>query len=164
VQAFFVVSGFVIAHSVRNATPTARYVGNFTLRRSLRLSPPYCCVLALMLVLNKLSNRVRGERTIPFPGWDAVAAHVFYLQDILGYGDIVDIFWSLCFEMQMYLVFIVGLGSCWRLMGGRPAQQGPNLALLLLFFGLAGASLAHQGGWLPLVEKRWFLRDWYAFL
>src|SRR5215467_8589533 len=41
VQVFFVISGFVIAYSVRNARVTPRYLANYALRRSIRLDPPY---------------------------------------------------------------------------------------------------------------------------
>ena len=37
VQVFFVISGFVIAYSVRNARITPGYVGNYAFRRSIRL-------------------------------------------------------------------------------------------------------------------------------
>ncbi|MEO1183425.1 MAG: acyltransferase family protein [Cyanobacteria bacterium J06636_27] len=39
VAIFFVLSGFVIAHSLRNAKINPSYVGRFSLRRLLRLSP-----------------------------------------------------------------------------------------------------------------------------
>jgi peptidoglycan/LPS O-acetylase OafA/YrhL len=38
---FFVVSGFVIAHSLFGVTVTPKYAGTFIFRRSLRLDPPY---------------------------------------------------------------------------------------------------------------------------
>jgi peptidoglycan/LPS O-acetylase OafA/YrhL len=41
VDVFFVVSGFVIAHSLFGATITPKYAERFILRRSLRLDPPY---------------------------------------------------------------------------------------------------------------------------
>src|SRR4051794_15898753 len=41
VQVFFVISGFVIAYSVRNARVTPGFLGNYALRRSIRLDPPY---------------------------------------------------------------------------------------------------------------------------
>src|SRR5688500_14125008 len=41
VQIFFVLSGFVIAHSLRDTTLNPRSVGLFILRRQLRLDPPY---------------------------------------------------------------------------------------------------------------------------
>src|SRR5262245_16766245 len=41
VAIFFVLSGFVIAHSVERNEVTWRYLGRFMLRRSIRLDPPY---------------------------------------------------------------------------------------------------------------------------
>src|SRR5262245_37944926 len=52
VQFFFVISGFVIAYSVRNARITPGYVGNYALRRSIRLDPPYWTTIAFVLLLH----------------------------------------------------------------------------------------------------------------
>src|SRR5436190_11512452 len=41
VDVFFVLSGFVIAYTVREAQITFGYFGNFMLRRSVRLEAPY---------------------------------------------------------------------------------------------------------------------------
>src|SRR3954463_4542996 len=49
VDVFFVISGFVIAYSLRGAPPTLRFAGNFALRRSLRLDPPYWSAMLLSM-------------------------------------------------------------------------------------------------------------------
>jgi peptidoglycan/LPS O-acetylase OafA/YrhL len=54
VYIFFVLSGFVIAHSVRDATITAGFIGRFALRRSLRLDPPYWAAIAAAIILPML--------------------------------------------------------------------------------------------------------------
>src|SRR4051794_29974124 len=41
VQIFFIISGFVIAHSLRDFVPSARNIGSFILRRQMRLDPAY---------------------------------------------------------------------------------------------------------------------------
>src|SRR5689334_15625966 len=41
VPVFFVLSGFVIAHSVHSERVTMPFAAKFMLRRSLRLDPPY---------------------------------------------------------------------------------------------------------------------------
>lgn len=41
VEVFFVLSGFVISYTLRNAWVTPGYVGRFALRRSIRLDPPF---------------------------------------------------------------------------------------------------------------------------
>jgi len=41
VQVFFVLSGFVMSQTLARYTVTPRFVGNFILRRSVRLDPVY---------------------------------------------------------------------------------------------------------------------------
>ena len=40
-----------------------------------------------------------------------VAAHLFYLQEILGYTNINPVFWTLCYEFQFYIVLALVLAS-----------------------------------------------------
>jgi peptidoglycan/LPS O-acetylase OafA/YrhL len=155
-----VLSGFVIAHSIGEARVGVGYAGRFVLRRSVRLDPPYWAVIALVLVLNLISNLVLSDRTLPFPGWPAVLAHVFYLQDILGYGDIVDVFWSLCIEMQLYLVFVLMLLLVQHFGLGTRRENVTAAALLAL---LAAVSLAEQSGAFRLPTRTWFIEYWHEF-
>jgi peptidoglycan/LPS O-acetylase OafA/YrhL len=113
VDVFFVLSGFVIAMSIDGAKITRGYVGRFALRRSIRLDPPYWVTLAIASVLLFVAHRpiTAGQ----------VVAHVFYLQGIIGYPQIVSMFWTLCYEIQFYLVLVLfvalaqrfGRGMCW---------------------------------------------------
>jgi peptidoglycan/LPS O-acetylase OafA/YrhL len=114
VYIFFVISGFVIAQSIRGSPITPRFVGWFALRRSLRLDPPYWATIAAMIVLSYVSGRVqRDHAPLPLPTWDAVVAHLFYLQGLLGYPQIVGVFWTLCYEFQFYLTLVV-LAGVWQ--------------------------------------------------
>ena len=56
VPIFFVISGFVIAYSVRNARVTPGYLANYALRRSVRLDPPYWTTIAFVLLRRSLSS------------------------------------------------------------------------------------------------------------
>src|ERR1019366_7007946 len=49
VAVFFVLSGFVISHSIYAERVSAPFAGRFMLRRSLRLDPPYWAAIALSL-------------------------------------------------------------------------------------------------------------------
>ncbi len=111
VYIFFVISGFVIAQSIRGSHITPRFVGWFALRRSLRLDPPYWATIAAMIALSYVSGRVqRDHAPLPLPTWDAVVAHLLYLQGFLGYPQIVGVFWTLCYELQFYLALVVVTG------------------------------------------------------
>jgi len=105
VDVFFVLSGFVIPFSVRNADLTGAFLGRFALRRSIRLDPPYWAAIFLEIALIWLGLRI-GLATAQLPDWPQLLSHFLYAQNILGHGDIVDIFWTLCFEIQFYLALI----------------------------------------------------------
>lgn len=121
VYIFFVISGFVITQSIRGAEITPRFVGWFALRRSLRLDPPYWATIAAMIALSYASGRIqRDHAPLPLPTWDAVVAHLFYLQGFLGYPQIVGVFWTLCYELQFYLALVV-LTGVWQWL--RPALR-----------------------------------------
>ena len=164
VQVFFVISGFVIAHSLRHATITGRYIFNFALRRQVRLDPPYWSTLLLATANLWLPWLLHPERAkAPPPSGGQLLAHIFYLQDILGKGDVVVVFWTLCIEVQFYLFFIVLLAVAQRLGGSAIASDGVpgERAFLMVFAAPAAASLSYMA----LIQSRgpWFLPYWYMF-
>ena len=156
VQVFFVISGFVIAYSVRRARVTPGYFANFAFRRSLRLDPPYWTTLALVLLLHLVMTRWWGGVSpldVPTPldpplSPQLVGAHLLYLHKILGYDSLSTGFWTLCIEFQFYLAYVLGLGFVQWL-----SRQTPRLPgwfwPVLLFGGLGVASL----GWWNLDQR-----------
>jgi hypothetical protein len=108
VDIFFVISGFVIAMSVSKGAGTVGYFGRFILRRSIRLDPPYWSAILLELVLLYATLRLFPGNLAVLPTGRQLLSHFFYLQDLLGYGNIVLSFWTLCYEIQFY-GFFVGL-------------------------------------------------------
>jgi peptidoglycan/LPS O-acetylase OafA/YrhL len=108
VDIFFVISGFVIALSVSKGAATVGYFGRFILRRSIRLDPPYWAAILLEVTLLSLTLRFFPEYPVALPTGPQLFSHLFYLQDLLGYGGVVNIFWTLCYEVQFY-AFYVGL-------------------------------------------------------
>jgi len=106
VEIFFVISGFVIAYSIRDATFTFKYLGKFSLRRSIRLDPPYLLVILIELLLIKVSLFYFPELGTKLPTTEQLIAHLFYLQGLLGLGSLVPIFWTLCYEVQFYLFLV----------------------------------------------------------
>lgn len=133
VAIFFVLSGFVIAHSLYDQKMNISLLGRFTLRRSLRLDPPYWFAIALTIGLSMLGSLVVKDRSIETYSLGQVAAHLLYLQDILGYQNINSVFWTLCFEIQFYLVFAILLAV------GRNDPEarfnGPRTAIIFIFAG-----------------------------
>jgi hypothetical protein len=161
VQVFFVISGFVIAYSVRSAWVTPRYLGNYVLRRSIRLDPPYWTTILFVLLLHAVMHLHLGfdspldvpSKLEPALSWHLIASHVLYLQNILayfqsllGYTQYENLsagFWTLCIEVQFYLLYVVGQGIAQRFPyrdRRDPAQASPA-GLLVVFAPLALLSL-----------------------
>jgi peptidoglycan/LPS O-acetylase OafA/YrhL len=107
VDIFFVISGFVIALSVSRAAPTWSYLGRFILRRSIRLDPPYWTAIVLELVLLAAALRVAPGNPVAWPSGPQLVSHLFYAQELLGYGSVVVIFWTLCYEIQFYVFYVL---------------------------------------------------------
>jgi peptidoglycan/LPS O-acetylase OafA/YrhL len=163
VPVFFVLSGFVIAYSQRGIVITGRFLGNFALRRSLRLDPPYWTTIILMLSLKALMGHVRGEEVIPFPGWPAIAAHIFYLQSLLHVPEINGVFWTLCYEVQFYLVLTILVWICQSLpLANRPLLGFRHGSRLLVFGAIGIISVAAHLKWIP-VPQGLFIDRWYSF-
>jgi peptidoglycan/LPS O-acetylase OafA/YrhL len=151
VQVFFVISGFVIAYSVRKARVTPGYLGNYALRRSIRLDPPYWTTILFVLLLHFVMHLHLGfdspldvpSKLEPALSWQLIASHLLYLQNILHYDNLSAGFWTLCIEVQFYLLYVVGQGIAQRFpYRGRqtPADAGP-IGRLIVFAPLAVASL-----------------------
>lgn len=162
VDVFFVISGFVISYSVRNYQHTVGFLLRFGIRRSIRLDPPYWATIVLQLIAIKLGwllfpALMNGE----FPSWPKVAAHFAYLQDLLGYGNIVGIFWTLCYEVQFYIVFVGALVVAERLC------PFPGAARKAMFYGIGLVtfvwSLLIFFGPLSNPLPGLFLDRWYQF-
>lgn len=146
VDIFFVLSGFVIAYSVRNADLSGRFIGWFALRRSIRLDPPYWAAIALEVGVQWLALRLALSES-SLPSLPQLLAHLLYLQNLLGLGDIVDLFWTLCFEIQFYLALISLLVLRRKLdgwLGHRPAEWLSAITLTSLF--VASVCLRFQVG------------------
>jgi peptidoglycan/LPS O-acetylase OafA/YrhL len=108
VDIFFVISGFVIALSVSKGDPTPSYFGRFVLRRSIRLDPPYWSAILLELLLLHATLSLFPGMTVKLPSTPQLLSHLIYSQELLGYGSVVPVFWTLCYEIQFY-AFFVGL-------------------------------------------------------
>ena len=160
VPIFFVLSGFVIAHSLYDHRMNMSLLGRFTLRRSLRLDPPYWFTIALTIGFSILGSAIVKDRLIHNYSFGQVIAHFLYLQDILGYDNINTVFWTLCFEIQFYLVFAV------LLVVGRNDPEvrfnGPRTAIILLIAGLV--SLLWPLHINPELPTGLFPPLWYGFL
>lgn len=108
VEAFFVISGFVIPWSLARRRYGVESYGRFVMRRVVRLDPTYLVVLVLTVLLNWTSSKVPGFRGEPFRlDGVQILLHLGYVNTFFGYPWLNSVFWSLAIEFQYYL--FVGL-------------------------------------------------------
>jgi peptidoglycan/LPS O-acetylase OafA/YrhL len=132
VPIFFVLSGFVIAHSVFGARVTPGFFGRFVLRRSVRLDPPYWASIALAIGILSITNVLRHGGSVALPTVGDVAVHMVYLQEFLGVPEIIPVYWTLCYEVQFYLVFVLLQGLAQTLSRGASLTK-VNAAYVVVF-------------------------------
>ena len=90
-----------------------------------------------------------------------LVAHVLYLQDILGYPNINSVFWTLCLEVQYYLIYVVLLAVT-RNNPNAPYQGKPTIAIIgaaALISLLWPTGVIQDGLW-----PGSFLPFWHSFL
>jgi peptidoglycan/LPS O-acetylase OafA/YrhL len=162
VDVFFVLSGFVIAFSVRQGRWTPGYLARFALRRSIRLDPPYWAAIALESGLIIVGALLIPSLSAPVPTLPQVASHLFYAQGFLGYDNIIPIFWTLCYEFQFYLTF-VALLVAWATLRRRVGERTANGVTAAAALGLFATSVAVHHGWMPTPLRGLALDRWHQF-
>ena len=177
VQIFFVISGFVIAYSVRNVRVNAGFLANYALRRSIRLDPPYWATILFVLFLHAVLHLHLGfdspldvpSKLEPDLSWQLIGGHLLYLQNILEFDNLSAGFWTLCIEVQFYLLYVSGLGIAQRFPARNkrtPADAGA-WGLLVVFAPLALCSLFEwnrtQGGQPVYDNDMWIIRYFCMF-
>lgn len=146
VNVFFVLSGFVMAMSTSTGPWSGGYLARFVLRRSIRLDPPYWLAIAVEVALGFIGVTWLAAKAYPFPSAVDLAAHVTYTQDIFGRAQISDVFWTLCFEVQFYLVLVSALVICTSATARR--YVSPRVSLRVLFVGILVISVLVRNQWI----------------
>ena len=132
VAVFFLVSGYIVPASLERGGSVRR----FWVGRIFRLYPLFLVAAAVVLVMHEFSvGTLRGVNATPHA---AVFSHLLMLSDLLGVPSVINVFWTLSFEMVFYLLltalFVLGVHR--------------RSASYALGFGVAGLAL---GGVLPAV-------------
>lgn len=153
VAIFFVLSGFVIAMAIGERKVSLGFLCRFAARRALRLDPPYWASIAVSIALTYVSIRIGIAKE--FPTVPQVLAHLIYLQDVLGFRAISDVYWTLCLEIQFYLFLIVLLWIGRQQVRFVGFQCGLVVLLLL--------SLVEHAGITNLTPSGLFLPYWFGF-
>lgn len=147
VQILLVISGFVIAYSLRNLWITPIEIVNFIGRRVIRLVPAYWVAIATVILVNIVCDHLLNLAS-PFEGpltGLRVLTHMLFLQDVTGHDPLGAGMWTLCIEMQFYFVAVLGWGLAQRLFTRPdPAESRPSmLGLITVFAPVAFVSLFH---------------------
>lgn len=160
VAVFFVISGFVIAHSMMRDHVDGAYAGRFMLRRSLRLDPPYWAAIALALLSAWLSARMVPGKVFDMPSAGNLLLHMTYLVDLAGAPKINSVYWTLCLEIQFYLSFVLlmWLATAWGRNIGLDRARNHVLVAAALMGLLWVTPLA------PFHVQGLFLQHWHLFL
>ena len=158
VPIFFVISGFVITHSLSHDKVNMNYLARFTLRRSIRLDPAYWASIFLLIFLAWISSVVKNEPMI-WATSQTIIAHLFYAQDLLELESINRVYWTLCLEIQFYLLFCILIAIV------QYFQKYYKKANFLIFFCVAIISILWPLG---LIKQNLypglFFPHWHGFL
>lgn len=156
VPVFFVLSGFVMAWTARGMLFDAETAGKFLLRRLLRLSPPYYFAILIALSFMLLKQYALGGEMVDFDSWD-VLSHLVYAQLLIQSPVINAVFWTLCMEIQFYVIFalMMYLSDKPGVVAFRPAMICLAASVALLW----PLGIIHSVFW-----NGGFLGFWYAFL
>jgi peptidoglycan/LPS O-acetylase OafA/YrhL len=162
VDIFFVLSGYVIAFSIRNGTYTFSYLGRFAAKRSVRLDPTYWCAIAAEIAMIWLAAMLYPQFAQPQPSPSTVVAHLFYAQDLLGLGNINPVFWTLCIEVQFYVFFVSALVFLQRFRESARTSV-VDAAASVLAAALFAYSICVFFGFVPNPHPGLFIERWWQF-
>jgi len=167
VHVLLVISGFVIAYTLRKTWFTPAEMFWFLARRLVRLAPAYWVAIAFVVLVDVYCRTI-GDLPSPFEGKlsvPRVVAHATFMQDVAGHTAISAGMWTLCIEMQFYVVAILTWGLAQRLFP-RPVKNEPQPSAwgLLLLFG--PASLMSLFIWRPMESTEPYVTHflWMFFL
>lgn len=109
VDLFFVISGFIMVYSSQRLFATSGAAGTFIGRRVIRIVPLYWIITAIALLM--LGYVAFVEQKHPFPSISEIAASLGFFpfaRPIDGQPrPIVDLGWTLNYEMFFYVVFAI---------------------------------------------------------
>ena len=151
VPVFFVLSGYVIAMTSARYVFTSAVGARFVLRRLVRIAPPYWIMVGLHVggvFAGKSIGLFRNTSITP----DQVIAHLTYTQNLLGFQPLDVAYWTLCLEVQFYLVFAASVVIVRRLI--------PRFQMVWILFLTIGSMFINISETVP---QSWFLSLWYQF-
>ncbi|TXM75396.1 acyltransferase [Methylobacterium sp. WL12] len=158
VDLFFVISGFVIVYASEPLFGAPGGAATFLRRRLLRIVPLYWFALALRLAV-LLAFAAAGHAAAPSLA-DVATSYLFVPFDTRGFGPdypfpILDLGWTLNYEMLFYLVFAGAMALAARTTPSMTATARERAALAAVAVLAGGVALAWL--WPPALDQ---LRFW----
>lgn len=160
-QIFFVVGGFVMARSMSRRQWNLPEAGRFIVQRYCRLGLPYLGAIVLAMAACSFARGTLPDDLVGEPPTlPQLAAHAFFLQDILGYPSLSAGLWFVCINFQLGLIYAatLWLRDAIARASGRPAPDQSTAVPMLLGWTLAIASLFYFN-----VHQRFDVWAWYYF-
>jgi peptidoglycan/LPS O-acetylase OafA/YrhL len=164
VQAFFVISGFVIPYVMLRGDYHWRNAGNFLARRFVRVWPPSAILIGLTCALFAVLNFAgRGDPA----GWTAlsierVIANLAYAVPFTDQSWLNGVLWTLCVEFQYYLllalilpllrghpVWLIATGALSLVSVFLPFAQTAKFFVCAIYFAMGGVVLLYREHRLP---------------
>jgi peptidoglycan/LPS O-acetylase OafA/YrhL len=122
---FFLISGYIVPASLERKGS----IRSFWISRVFRLFPLYFTVIGAVLVLHGFGHAaVRGTQSNVTA---STFAHLFMLGDLLGGSDLINVLWTLAYEMVFYLLLTALFTLGWHKRSGRLAVTMAAGALVL---------------------------------
>ena len=115
VEAFFVVSGFIIPYSLAKANYKLSQFFQFFAKRCIRIEPAYLASIILVVALGYFIQKVPG-----FNGATAnlssrnILLHIGYLPEHFGYTWLQPVYWSLEAEFHYYILIGLCFVFIWK--------------------------------------------------
>lgn len=165
VQVLLVISGFVIAYTLRATWVNFGEVTSFISRRLVRLVPTYWVAIAVVIFVDILCRNLLGLAS-PIDGdvsISRVTAHMTFLQDVFDHEALSAGMWTVCIEVQFYLVAVVGWGVAQRVFA-RPVSTEPRPAAAALMVVFAPAAFVCLFHWRAVHETSpWVIHFFWMF-
>jgi peptidoglycan/LPS O-acetylase OafA/YrhL len=109
-QVFFVIGGYVMARTMNDGHWDRQRVGNFLKQRYFRLGLPYLGAIALVIPIATFARGWVPDEVLGEPVTLAqMLAHLFFLQDILGYEQLSAGLWFVCINIQLCVLYAASL-------------------------------------------------------
>jgi peptidoglycan/LPS O-acetylase OafA/YrhL len=165
---FFLVSGYIVPASLERTGSVRR----FWVSRMFRLYPLFLVAIATLFVLNWMG--LAGFRNADKTPITSVLGHLLMMNDLLGVPNVINVLWTLSYEMVFYLLltalfvlgvhrrserYALGFATVALLLGGilptvwlsHSALGARKVALLADFLIIVGVALALTSRRVPRV-------------